>query len=391
MNDFLPYITNDNSVGLYDKEVDDIYHSASGALSEAFEKFILPIDFNALKRNKNINVLDICYGIGYNTKAFLSNFFKQDYESYFNINIDCVDMNLPLMKLSPFISTKVSLFSKIINKSKIYKNVSSHQKAIDILNKSKSNMTNKYSIPDYVNLILLKNLIKQYKNEILSDDIKNILLDKSKKIYFNHFISNFIKNSDLFGVQLHQTKNKSPFVHNIYYENISKQYNIYKNIEKNNDISIHFIENDVRNVLLSSKKQYDVIFLDGFTPAKCPCIWSEEFFSQLYDLISNDGLLLTYNMSAPVRHAIINARFYIGNNILNNNCIGTIATKNKLLIKNSLSEKQLGLLNTKAGITYKDNNLCNLNNDIIQRREEEVKLSILESSSKYLKRFKNEI
>lgn len=391
MNDFLPYITNDNSVGLYDKDVDDIYHSASGALSEAFEKFILPIDFNGLKRNKNINVLDICYGIGYNTKAFLSNFFKQDYESHFNINIDCVDMNLPLMKLSPFISTKVSLFSKIINKSKIYKNVSSHQKAIDILNKSKSNMINKYSIPDYVNLILLKNLIKQYKNEILSDDIKNILLDKSKKIYFNHFISNFIKNSDLLGVQLHQTKNKSSFVHNIYYENISKQYNIYKNIEKNNDISIQFIENDIRNVLLSSKKQYDVIFLDGFTPAKCPCIWSEEFFSQLYDLISNDGLLLTYNMSAPVRHAIINARFYIGNNILNNNCIGTIATKNKLLIKNTLSEKQLGLLNTKAGITYKDNNLCNLNNDIIQRREEEVKISTLESSSKYLKRFKNEI
>ena len=391
MNDFLPYVTNDNSVGLYDKDVDDIYHSASGALSEAFEKFILPIDFNALKRNKNINGLDICYGIGYNTKAFLSNFFKQDYESHFNINIDCVDMNLPLMKLSPFISTKVSLFSKIINKSKIYKNVSMHQKAIDILNKSKSNMIKKYSIPDYVNLILLKNLIKQYKNEILSDDIKNILLDKSKKIYFNHFISNFIKNSDLLGVQLHQTENKSPFVHNIYYENISKQYNIYKNIEKNNDISIQFVENDVRNVLLSSKKQYDIIFLDGFTPAKCPCIWSEEFFSHLYDHISNDGLLLTYNMSAPVRHAIINARFYIGNNILNNNCIGTIATKNKLLIKNSLSEKQLGLLNTKAGITYKDNNLCNLNNDIIQRREEEVKISTLESSSKYLKRFKNEI
>ena len=391
MNDFLPYITNDNSVGLYDKDVDDIYHSASGALSEAFEKFILPIDFNSLKRYKNINVLDICYGIGYNTKAFLSNFFQNNNESNFNISIDCVDMNLQLMKLSPFISTKVSSLSKIINKSKIYKNVSGHQKAIDILNKSKNNITNKYSIPDYVNLILLKNLIKQYKNEILSDDIKNILLDKSKKIYFNHFILDFIKNSDLLGVQLHQIKNKTAFVHNIYYENISKQYNIYKKIEKNNDISIQFIENDIRNVLSSSKKQYDVVFLDGFTPAKCPCIWSEEFFSKLYDIISNDGLLLTYNMSAPVRHAIINAGFYIGNNILNKNCIGTIATKNKLLIKNFLSEKQLGLLNTKAGITYKDKNLCNSNNDIIQKREEEVKISTLESSSKYLKRFKNEI
>lgn len=34
--------TNDGSIGLYNKEVDDIYHSTYGAYNEAVEKFIKP-------------------------------------------------------------------------------------------------------------------------------------------------------------------------------------------------------------------------------------------------------------------------------------------------------------------------------------------------------------
>ena len=53
-----PYVTNDGSIGLFSPEVDDIYHSTHGALTEAYEKFILPIDFKKyflilfMKRNK---------------------------------------------------------------------------------------------------------------------------------------------------------------------------------------------------------------------------------------------------------------------------------------------------------------------------------------------------
>ena len=63
MEKFLPYFTNDGSVGLFSEEFDDVYHSASGALSEAFEKFVLPvIDL----KNDNYKILDICFGLGYN-------------------------------------------------------------------------------------------------------------------------------------------------------------------------------------------------------------------------------------------------------------------------------------------------------------------------------------
>ena len=78
MYEFHPYFTNDGSVGLFNTDFDDIYHSATGALTEAYEKFIYPVDFDSLLKKKSIKVLDICYGIGYNTKSFL-NFLFENY------------------------------------------------------------------------------------------------------------------------------------------------------------------------------------------------------------------------------------------------------------------------------------------------------------------------
>ena len=40
MVEFQAKFTDDGSVGLYSDEVNDIYHSQFGALSEAYEKFI---------------------------------------------------------------------------------------------------------------------------------------------------------------------------------------------------------------------------------------------------------------------------------------------------------------------------------------------------------------
>ena len=55
-----PYFTNDGSVGLFSPEADDIYHSTYGALSEAYEKFILPADLeNYFKIHSEIKILDI--------------------------------------------------------------------------------------------------------------------------------------------------------------------------------------------------------------------------------------------------------------------------------------------------------------------------------------------
>ena len=64
--------TDDNSVGLYSKKVNDIFHSQTGAFKEAYDKFYLPTLVLLKESNSKINLLDICYGIGYNTKTFLN-------------------------------------------------------------------------------------------------------------------------------------------------------------------------------------------------------------------------------------------------------------------------------------------------------------------------------
>lgn len=77
MKDFIPFYTKDGSIGLYSKKDKDIYHSVYGAYSEACDKFVLPAGFETyFLENKNIRILDLCYGIGYNTKAFLNYFLK---------------------------------------------------------------------------------------------------------------------------------------------------------------------------------------------------------------------------------------------------------------------------------------------------------------------------
>ena len=86
--------TADGSVGLFDKDVNDIYHSTSGAYKEAVDKFVIPSQLERFK-NKTCKVLDICYGIGYNTKALL----KYSIENNLNVKfkIDALEINNDLI------------------------------------------------------------------------------------------------------------------------------------------------------------------------------------------------------------------------------------------------------------------------------------------------------
>ena len=146
----------------------------------------------------------------------------------------------------------------------------------------------------------------------------------------------------------------------------------------------------INYLLFEDNEKYNLIFLDAFTPAKCPALWSLEFFKLLYEHLEEDGRILTYTNSAAVRNAMINAGFYAGKiqNENKNKFIGTIAVKNKSLIKHELSEYDLGLINSKAGIFYRDENLNGLNEEIIAAREKEVEKSNKISSSRFIKEFK---
>ena len=58
--------TNDGTYTMYSTEFDECYHSTrDGAFNESLNKHIIPA-FNLLKKDK-ITILDICFGLGFNT------------------------------------------------------------------------------------------------------------------------------------------------------------------------------------------------------------------------------------------------------------------------------------------------------------------------------------
>lgn len=180
------------------------------------------------------------------------------------------------------------------------------------------------------------------------------------------------------------------FVHNIYYRYLSRGYKNVINLLKDTQININFHKNDARRFIQANSNKYNFIFLDAFTPAKSPALWSVQFFKELYSALDDDGMILTYSNSAAARNAFLQNGFYVGK-IYDKKLqkfSGTVAVKNKKLIEYNLDELDLDLINSKAGICFQDENLKCDNFTIIQNRDKEVENSDLISSSKIVKGYK---
>ncbi len=178
------------------------------------------------------------------------------------------------------------------------------------------------------------------------------------------------------------------FLHNIYYNYIPFRMNNGSKSAKLQNTSLEFHFSDARQSVLALQDKYDFIFLDAFTPKKLPTLWSYEFFKELYRLLDSSGVLVTYSSSAAIRGAMLEAGFFVGTSLdENGKTIGTIAAKKKELIKHDLSEFDLGLIKTRAGIFYRDENL-NASADVLTaRRELEVQNSSRITSSRYKKEY----
>lgn len=416
MYNFYPYFTNDGSVGLFSESDNDIYHSTYGALTEAYEKFILPADFkNHFKNNNKIKILDICFGIGYNSKSFINYFIENIYndtiytnnintdnynvEIYtdnnsirnsaieqennknFEIYIKAIDIDKILAFLSPFI---------ICDKKKLPKNYKlpfKNEKISKMLNKPPKD---KIKFLPEINLLLYQKIIEKDPEIFNNEDISLLLNSPKYKEFFEPSICRLFEFNKNERYSSGFLKRYYAFLHNIYYRYLSSRYkNAFKSPVLNNFIFDLKIE-DARKELLHDNNKYDYIFLDAFTPAKCPALWSVDFFRLLYEHLNDNGMILTYSNSASIRNAFLHAGFFIGktyNNSLNK-FMGTVAVKNKSLIKHELSEYDLGLLKTKAGIFYRDENLTALNEAIINSHKIEVEKSNLISSSRYIKSYK---
>ncbi|RUR80930.1 tRNA (5-methylaminomethyl-2-thiouridine)(34)-methyltransferase MnmD [Chlorogloeopsis fritschii PCC 9212] len=85
LKDFTPEITADGSFTFFSKEFGESFHSHYGARQESFFKFVEPTQLT-LKANKSmLRLLDVCYGLGYNTAAALQSIWAVNPNCYVEI------------------------------------------------------------------------------------------------------------------------------------------------------------------------------------------------------------------------------------------------------------------------------------------------------------------
>jgi len=288
LSKFIEVLTKDGSYSLRSLVFQENFHSLLGALEETKLKFTAPSDLQRFK-GKSLNVLDICFGLGYNSASLLNELLKQ--KSYLN------------------------LYALEIDKKPL-----------------------EYSLKN-------KSFLKLW-----APKVKKIFESLYRKDFYD---DQFFKCSLLWG----DAREK-----------------------------INFIPSSIK---------FDLIYLDGFSPQKCPQLWTIEFLSKVTEKLTSQGYLITYSSSAAVRKTLRNLGleiFTIKPSLGKRNfwSQGTVAIskfdKNKLnpnlnFAKLSIMEEEHLL--TKASIPYKDQNLNSSKENIINERLEEQLLSNLVSTRKW--------
>ena len=200
---------------------------------------------------------------------------------------------------------------------------------------------------------------------------------------------------------------KEPLEHSIRKKSFQKLWDpkvlkIFESLSQNSKYKDQFFEceilwGDAREKInnIPSNIKFDLIYLDGFSPQKCPQIWSVEFLEKVSQRLNNNGYLITYSSSAAIRKTLRNFGLnifnikpnFVSKNIWSN---GTIAIKiiNKKILQSNLSFRKLSAMEeehllTKASIPYRDPKLNSNTQDIIQKRVQEQLFSNLKTSKEW--------
>ncbi len=332
--------TDDKSIGLYSDVYKDIFHSKTGALKEANEKFIHPI--KNLNFNFEIKILDICYGIGYNTKSALVNLGANH-----SIEIDALELNPEYILISPLIS--------------------------DLINDNE------------LKIFMLEQIFKNFKDlEVYKEVLKYICFEKLNT-FFDKFIIDFMTYLFSSGYILLPDINQQGFLHNIYYKYISNNNLYYDNTNKYAKHKINYFNGDSRKSIQLLNNVYDVVFLDAFSPQKSPALWTIDFLAQIKKLIHDNSVIVSYSKSTPFRSALLELGFHVGKTFIDYNECGTIASLNINNISNPLSDFDYQIIKTTSGVVYRDKFLNASDTDIINNRNIDMKLSGRQSRTSFMK------
>ncbi|NJL10089.1 MAG: hypothetical protein HC908_07705 [Calothrix sp. SM1_7_51] len=290
-NNFTPQLTADGSFTFYSEEFGEAFHSNFGALQESLLKFVEPTQLAQKAKRGKLCILDVCYGLGYNTAAALQTIWK--------INPNCL-VEIIALELNPKVPQAA------------------------------------------INNNLFENFFLEHTN-ILT------------QLAFEY--------------------------------RVTAQY-----------LTANLLIGDARNIILQvyqSGFKADAIFLDPFSPPKCPQLWTIEFIKKLSACLHVSGSLATYSCAAAVRTALLAAGLVLGSTPpVGRKTPGTVAVSseasNTLPQSYNLCLAEIEHLQTRAAVPYRDPKLNDSPAVILQRRQQEQQDSDFEPTSHWQKRWRNQ-
>lgn len=289
MTTWIPQPTQDGSYTFFSAEFGETFHSLHGAKAEAFQKFADATDLPRKAQQPSLKLLDVCYGLGYNTAAAL--------ETIWRIN-PCCEVELHGLELDPTVPLGA----------------------------------------------LAPQLLQDW-----SAPVQALLQELG---------------------QIHRSCRAG--------------------------LKAYLWIGDARQKiqgLVQQGFQADAIFMDPFSPRRCPQLWTVEFLGAIAQCLAPDGKLSTYSRSAAVRAALQAAGLCIGTipiagqpQTAHDWSQGTVAAwRSETLIPLSTMEQEH--LHTRAAIPYRDPTLNDSVENILARHTQEQQTTTRESTSSWRRRW----
>lgn len=109
-------ITADNTETFLNETVGESYHSQTGAVEEALKKYVLPCNIKEKAKTGKIRILDVCFGLGYNSAMAIS--------AALEINPEC-EIEVIGLENDPLIISNIQQVNPPIPFYPLYKQLSS--------------------------------------------------------------------------------------------------------------------------------------------------------------------------------------------------------------------------------------------------------------------------
>lgn len=94
-SNFTPQLTADGSYTFFSEEFAESFHSIQGAQAEAQQKFVEPCQLAQKAQQPILRILDVCYGLGYNTAAALEVIWQHNPNCYVELVGLELDITVP--------------------------------------------------------------------------------------------------------------------------------------------------------------------------------------------------------------------------------------------------------------------------------------------------------